>query len=161
MCLGIPPLEVKIMVESNPLKSRILVRRLAVAVGGHSVSLRVALDGEVGCAHTRAHYKSHVHMHVSMHDFGHTRRLLMSTCNQPLAHEYMSVVANSSGGSNSVRMDSVRTVSVCESQPMWLKRQPKSVTVYTGREDGRHIEKRRWFEPRNSRSAFKGWRLLI
>ena len=28
--LGIPPLKTKIMLESNPLKSRILVRRLAV-----------------------------------------------------------------------------------------------------------------------------------
>ena len=30
MDLRIPPLEIKIMLESNPLKSRILVRRLAV-----------------------------------------------------------------------------------------------------------------------------------
>ena len=30
MGLGIPPLEVKILLGSNPLKSRILVRRLAV-----------------------------------------------------------------------------------------------------------------------------------
>ena len=33
MGLGIPPLEIKKMFESNPLKSRILVRRLAVARG--------------------------------------------------------------------------------------------------------------------------------
>ena len=30
MGLGIPPLNIKIMLESNPLKSTILVRRLAV-----------------------------------------------------------------------------------------------------------------------------------
>ena len=30
MGLGIPPLKIKILLESNPLKSRILVRRLAV-----------------------------------------------------------------------------------------------------------------------------------
>ena len=30
MGLGIPPLDIKSMLESNPLKSRILVRRLAV-----------------------------------------------------------------------------------------------------------------------------------
>ena len=30
MGLGIPPLEIQITLESNPLKSRILVRRLAV-----------------------------------------------------------------------------------------------------------------------------------
>ena len=30
MGLGIPPIKFKIMLESNPLKSRILVRRLAV-----------------------------------------------------------------------------------------------------------------------------------
>ena len=28
---GIPPLDTKILLESNPMKSRILVRRLAVA----------------------------------------------------------------------------------------------------------------------------------
>ena len=30
MGLGIPPLKIEILLESNPLKSRILVRRLAV-----------------------------------------------------------------------------------------------------------------------------------
>ena len=30
MGLGIPPLKIKILLQSNPLKSRILVRRLAV-----------------------------------------------------------------------------------------------------------------------------------
>ena len=33
MGLGIPPLKIKILLASNPLKSRILVRRLAVARG--------------------------------------------------------------------------------------------------------------------------------
>ena len=31
MGLGIPPLDIKILLESNPLKSRILVRRLAAS----------------------------------------------------------------------------------------------------------------------------------
>ena len=33
MGLGIPPFTLKILIESNPLKSRFLVRRLAVALG--------------------------------------------------------------------------------------------------------------------------------
>ena len=43
MGLGIPPLETKIMLESNPLKSRILVGRLAVterALGGREGKCR-------------------------------------------------------------------------------------------------------------------------
>ena len=32
MGLGIPPIKLKILIESNPLKSRIVVRRLAVGL---------------------------------------------------------------------------------------------------------------------------------
>ena len=32
MDMRIPPLKIEILLESNPLKSRILVRRLAIAV---------------------------------------------------------------------------------------------------------------------------------
>ena len=35
MCLGIPPLNIKILLESNPPKSRILVQRLAVRRSAH------------------------------------------------------------------------------------------------------------------------------
>ena len=38
MGLGIPPLELPILLESNPLKSRILVRRLAVRRTGRDMS---------------------------------------------------------------------------------------------------------------------------
>ena len=41
MGLGILPLEIKILLESNPLKSRILVRRLAVGF----IALEVRLQG--------------------------------------------------------------------------------------------------------------------
>ena len=34
MDMGIPPLGIKIMLESSPLKSRILVQSLAVGAGG-------------------------------------------------------------------------------------------------------------------------------
>ena len=37
MGLGIPPLEIKTMLEANPLKSRILVRRLAVSAPWRSI----------------------------------------------------------------------------------------------------------------------------
>ena len=40
MCLGIPPLQIKIMLESNPLKSRILVWRLAVHSEGQGLERR-------------------------------------------------------------------------------------------------------------------------
>ena len=48
--LGIRPLESKIVLESNPLKSRILVRRLDVACG---LATRGALSRP--CRHARAH----------------------------------------------------------------------------------------------------------
>ena len=40
MGLGIPPLKIKIKLESNPLKSKMLVRRLAV--GEEEVALHAA-----------------------------------------------------------------------------------------------------------------------
>ena len=43
MGLGIPPLDIKMMLESNPLKSRILVRRLAVMVERISITPRHTL----------------------------------------------------------------------------------------------------------------------
>ena len=46
MGLGIPPLEIKIMLESNPLKSRILVRRMAVLqFTGHTLYGRMPKAG--------------------------------------------------------------------------------------------------------------------
>ena len=42
MDMRIPPLKIKIMLESNPLKSRILVRRLAVSKQGQTSSRHLA-----------------------------------------------------------------------------------------------------------------------
>ena len=48
MGLGIPPLRIKIMLESNPLKSIMLVRRLAVVLGKSAkVLLGVSVDAVV------------------------------------------------------------------------------------------------------------------
>ena len=46
MDMGSPPLEIKILLESNPQKSRILVRRLAVVLcTGSAESLSAAMAG--------------------------------------------------------------------------------------------------------------------
>ena len=41
MGLGIPPLIIKIMLESNPLKSRFIVQRLAVVGGKFHLKLNL------------------------------------------------------------------------------------------------------------------------
>ena len=46
MDIRIPPLKTKIMLESNPLKSRILVRRLAVVQDG-AIWCRIVQCGAV------------------------------------------------------------------------------------------------------------------
>ena len=52
MGLGIPPLRIKIMIESNPLKSIILVRRLAVRI---IMTKLAALRGPRPVLRLRAH----------------------------------------------------------------------------------------------------------
>ena len=86
MGLGIPPLESKIPLESNPLKSRIAVRRLAVSVGGilrpignfpeilgQQIVVRIILVGRLGVLFQRLMYiyiyiynreRENIHIHI-------------------------------------------------------------------------------------------------
>ena len=65
--MRIPPLLIKIMLESNPLKSRILVGRLAVlAVGPRRCRRRAGLLGRGGCSGWRAQVEQQAgHSHIT------------------------------------------------------------------------------------------------
>ena len=52
MDMRIPPLKIKILLEPNPLKSRILVQRLAIHSCLRSRSLRLFVWGQRGCFQT-------------------------------------------------------------------------------------------------------------
>ena len=62
MDIRIPPLEIKMMLESSPLKSRILVRRLAVSSGG----------GVHICMYAYTCMNVYIHIYIYIYTYIHT-----------------------------------------------------------------------------------------